>query len=656
MEDNLLKYIEENRGDLDLNAPDERNWAAIQERIAPPQKKQFKGIKLIAGLAAVLVVGLIAINYTSSRQETKELSLETYSGYEAEGEEKIGNGGGRTNNVQWTPNPNVQYKYNITNSATNEVYLNVGDSYGVNYSYCIDVAANSPAPASVFKGNGLGWQSNYGAIDREDYRNRETFDVDRYYEQYDNFNENEFESPLEKPMSTFGLDADGASYSNVRRFIMGGYLPPKNAVKIEEMVNYFDYDLPEPDAGKPFSVTTELAYCPWNKEHQLMQVALNGKSIQMDEKQANNLVFLIDVSGSMGSADKLPLLKKSLYLVVNEMQADDRIAIVVYAGASGLVLPSTSGANKSRILDAIENLESGGSTNGEAGIQLAYSTAVENYISDGNNRVILATDGDFNVGTSGDAELVRLIEQKRETGVYLSVLGFGTGNLQSSKMEKLAQNGNGNYFYIDNLMEAKKVLVNEIGGTLVTIANDVKFQIEFNPECVKNYRLLGYENRILETRDFDDDKKDAGDLGAGHSVIAFFEIEPNDSLELQTGQNLRYQNSRSLTSSKITEELAEVKLRYKKPGSKSSKLLRYTVGREAELKVSDNMGFASAVAEFALLIRESDYRGEASFENILKRAEKHLGADVHGYRKEFIQMVKIASELQKEYYVKLGKD
>ncbi|NOQ72473.1 MAG: DUF3520 domain-containing protein [Crocinitomix sp.] len=499
--------------------------------------------------------------------------------------------------------------------------------------------------------------SNNGNFKTQGYYNNQNvqYDVDRYYEQYEVFNENEFETPLEQPLSTFGIDVDGAGYSNMRRFVQGGYLPPKDAVKLEEMVNYFNYDLEEPTGADPFSITTELGECPWEENHLLMQVALQGKQIEMDETQSNNLVFLLDVSGSMDEADKLPLLKKSLHLLVNEMGTDDRIAIVVYAGAAGLVLPSTSGKYKSKIYDALENLSAGGSTAGGAGIELAYKVANDARISGGNNRIILATDGDFNVGTSGDDDLVKLIEQKRKTGISLSVLGFGTGNLQSSKMEKLADNGNGNYNYIDNILEAKKVLVDEMGGTLVTIAKDVKLQLEFNPEHVKNYRLLGYENRMMTAREFDDDTKDSGDLGAGHSVVALYEIVPTEELNIQAASNLRYQKKMVNNSKGLKEEIAIIKFRYKKPTGNTSKLIETVVKNTPVTQTSENFMFASAVAEFGMLIRESKYKGNATFDAVLKRAKASKGDDEFGYRAEFIQLVERAKLLMMEYFTKKSR-
>ncbi|MGZ4156583.1 MAG: YfbK domain-containing protein, partial [Bacteroidia bacterium] len=329
-------------------------------------------------------------------------------------------------------------------------------------------------------------------------------------EEYGKINDNEFKEAKRNPLSTFSIDVDRASYSNVRRFITQGSLPPADAVRVEEMINYFSYNYPQPEGDAPFSITTEYTECPWNKKHNLIHIGMQGKQVKLDNMPANNLVFLIDVSGSMDSPDKLPLLKSGLRLLVEQMRPQDKIAIVVYAGNAGTVLPSTSGNNKDKIIEALDNLEAGGSTAGGEGIILAYKTAKENFLTNGNNRVILATDGDFNVGVSSDGELTRMIEKKREDGIFLTVLGFGTGNIKDSKMEQLADKGNGNYAYVDNLLEAKKVLVKEMGGTLLTIAKDVKLQIEFNPSKVKGYRLVGYENRLLNNEDFNDDKKDAG--------------------------------------------------------------------------------------------------------------------------------------------------
>ncbi len=473
-------------------------------------------------------------------------------------------------------------------------------------------------------------------------------EIGSYYEQYDEFEENEFIGVKDEALSTFSIDVDGAGYSNLRRFISNGFLPPRNAVKLEEMVNYFNYQLPEPTGEHPFSISTELGKCPWNTENKLLQVAIKGKSIDKAEMPANNLVFLIDVSGSMSDYNKLPLLKKGFRLLVDEMREEDRVSIVVYAGAAGVVLPPTSGKEKGKILEALENLNAGGSTAGGEGIELAYNLAQKNIMFKGNNRIILATDGDFNVGISSDDELVKLIEEKRKTGIYLSVLGLGEGNLQSSKMEKLADNGNGNYSYIDNIMEAKKVFVNEMGGTLLTIAKDVKLQLEFNPANVESYRLLGYENRMLTSADFADDTKDAGELGSGHTVVALYEIVPakEDGAE---ADELKYQKVITKTRGDLDAELVTVSFRYKPPMSNKSKLITKVVKNQNAIWHSNNFKFASAVAEFGMLIRDSEYKADASFTNLINRARYAKGSDLYGYRAEFIRMAEQGQLLMEEY-------
>ena len=455
-------------------------------------------------------------------------------------------------------------------------------------------------------------------------------------EQYDRIVDNAFKLAMENPLSTFSIDVDRASYSNMRRFLNDNQLPPPDAVRIEELVNYFTYDYPQPKGDDPFAVTMEVSRCPWNSGHQLALIGLQGLEIDTEDLPPNNLVFLLDVSGSMSSSDKLPLLKSAMRLLVGQLRREDRVSIVVYAGAAGIVLEPTS--DKGRILEAINRLNAGGSTAGGAGIELAYKTARKSFIKEGNNRVILATDGDFNVGVSSDDALVRLIEQKRESGIFLSVLGFGTGNYKDSKMEKLADKGNGNYAYIDDILEAKKVLVTEMGGTLVTIAKDVKIQVEFNPAFVKAYRLVGYENRMLAKEDFADDAKDAGELGAGHTVTALFELIPASAGEVvpEVGA-LKYQ----VTGLVKSDDLMTVKLRYKKPDGDVSKLFVQSV-EAAELQArapSGNLRFASAVAEFGLLLRNSEYKGTASYHQVLRRARQAKGADLEGYRAEFIRLV-----------------
>jgi Ca-activated chloride channel family protein len=432
----------------------------------------------------------------------------------------------------------------------------------------------------------------------------------------------------------------------VRRFLTSGSLPPPGAVRIEELVNYFRFDYPAPDGDAPFSITTELAACPWNPKHHLALIGLRGREIGERDETARNLVFLIDVSGSMTPPDKLPLVRTAMRMLVDTLTARDRVAIVVYAGASGLVLPSTPGDQKSVIHRAIAELESGGSTNGAAGIRLAYQVARDHFLRGGINRVILATDGDFNVGVTSQGELVRLIEEQRASGVFLSVLGVGTGNLKDSTMEKLADKGNGNYSYLDSLDEARKVLVREAGGTLVTIAKDVKIQVEFNPRSVAAYRLIGYENRILKNEDFNDDRKDAGEIGAGHTVTALYEIVPSGvEIEASDVDPLKYQRNPELTQAAASDELITVKLRYKAPDGDESRLLS-TVVRNRVDRLTANLGFASAVAEVGMLLRGSKHAESASYQTALARARTFRGTDAEGYRAEFIKLAELASSLR----------
>ncbi len=468
-------------------------------------------------------------------------------------------------------------------------------------------------------------------------------------EAYEYIVENVFLGVAANPLSTFSIDVDRASYSNVRRFINQGQRPPLDAVRIEELINYFTYDYPNPEGAHPFSITTEVTGAPWNPLHRLVRIGIQGERVDTENLPASNLVFLLDVSGSMQSPNKLPLLKASFRMLVNELRAQDRVAIVVYAGAAGLVLPSTSGAEKGTILDAIEALEAGGSTAGGAGIALAYRVARENHIEGGNNRVILATDGDFNVGASSDAEMVRLIEDRREQGTFLTVLGFGTGNLKDSKMEKLADHGNGNFAYIDNLMEARKVLVTEMGGTLLTIAKDVKIQVEFNPSRVQAYRLIGYENRLLANEDFNDDKKDAGELGAGHSVTALYEVIPvgvESAFPIRGVDSLRYQAPGTLASTSDSPELLFVKLRYKAPDGDESQLIEQPV-LDSTNEPSLDLRFAAAVASFGMILRESEYCGsEWTMANVLSLARGSTGEDTEGYRAEFVRLVEAVNSME----------
>lgn len=499
----------------------------------------------------------------------------------------------------------------------------------------------------------------YGTVKRNDLTgavsclgqsHRET----NYYAPHPNFNtegystihENGYKSPLRAPLSTFSIDVDAASYSNVRRFINNGQKPPIDAVRIEEMINYFSYDYAKPDNGHPFSINCELGECPWNKEHKLLHIGLQGEKIETDEVPPSNIVFLIDVSGSMGSYNKLPLLKKAFKLLVNQLREEDRVAIVVYAGSSGLVLPSTPGDQKETIIAALERLRSGGSTAGAAGLKLAYQVAEENFIENGNNRIILATDGDFNVGPSSNAEMERLIISYRDKGIFISVAGFGMGNYKDDKMEIIADKGNGNYAYIDNIMEAKKVFINEFSSTLYTIAKDVKIQIEFNPVYVKEYRLIGYENRLLNEEDFDDDKKDAGELGAGHTVTALYEIVTTDNDAEQT-RTLKYQKSDVLPEAAHSNELATIKFRYKKPDGNKSILMVETIEKKVKKieQTSNNFKFSAAVAGFGMLLRDSEHKGDLYYDMVLELARNGKGDDHHGYRNEFIKLVELSQHL-----------
>jgi Ca-activated chloride channel family protein len=460
-------------------------------------------------------------------------------------------------------------------------------------------------------------------------------------ESYNTIDENVFMIAQTSPLSTFSVDVDAASYSNVRRFILSGNKPDKGAVRVEEMINYFNYDYDDPKNNDPFSITTEVGECPWS-ENKLVHIGLQGKRIDKSDLPPSNLVFLLDVSGSMNSANKLPLLKKSFSLLVNELTDQDKVSIVVYAGAAGMVLEPTKGSDGTKILESMEKLRAGGSTAGGAGIELAYKTAQANFIKGGNNRVILATDGDFNIGMSSDASMESLIVKKRETGIFLTCLGFGTGNFKDSKMETLADKGNGNYAYIDNLLEAKKVLVAEMGATLLTIAKDVKIQVEFNPSVIESYRLVGYENRLLNNEDFNDDTKDAGEIGAGHSVTALYEVVLKGEGTAGTKPDvdpLKYQSADNKTE--FGDEMLTVKFRYKAPDGDKSKLIERTLVNkiEKESSLSNNFNFAAAVAQYGMLLRDSEHKGTSTFDNVLKLAAKSKGKDKNGYRAEFLRIV-----------------
>lgn len=464
-------------------------------------------------------------------------------------------------------------------------------------------------------------------------------------EAYDEICENPFRRATDEPVSTFAVDVDTASYSNVRRFLNGGNLPPPGAVRIEEMINYFPYDYAAPTDSTPFAVQVDVAGCPWTPAHRLVRIGLKGKEFAAEKRPACNLVFLLDVSGSMDSPNKLPLVKRSMHLLLDRLGSRDRIAIVVYAGAAGLVLPSTEATEEEAILTAIDDLQAGGSTNGGEGIQLAYATVMQHFRQGGVNRVILATDGDFNVGMTDQSQLVRMIQQKAKQGVFLTVLGFGMGNYKDSTLEKLADKGNGSYAYIDTIAEARKVLIEQSGGTLVTIAKDVKIQVEFNPVQVEAYRLIGYENRLLAREDFNDDTKDAGEIGAGHTVTALYEVVPaGTGTNLPTVDPLRYQAASTPVQATANDEMLFVKVRYKDPDAETSRLLSWPVRDEgmAFEAAPVDFRFAASVAAFGMLLRDSKQRGTATYEDVLQVAQGAVGEDEGGYRAGFLDLVRKA--------------
>lgn len=580
------------------------------------------------GLAGVSIVEKSTINGTTTDTQGKysihvngEKSTLTYSftGYQTK-EVKVG--GKRKINVILIASIPAKEELEVTDYGQMEKR---GMAGGI-------VRFDRAAPTNAYR------SANFSHVQTDSYSNHNT-------ESYNAIEENIFHKSLDKPLSTFSIDVDAASYSNMRRFLNMGQLPPKDAVRIEEMINYFSYDYDGPSDDYPFAIHTSKMKAPWNEENYLVKIGIQGKKLDMDELPPSNIVFLLDVSGSMGSPNKLPLLKSSLKMLANELRPSDKVAIVVYAGAAGLVLPPTSGSNKQTIFEALEKLQSGGSTAGGAGIKLAYQIAKENYVDGGNNRVILATDGDFNIGASSDAEMQRLIEEKRKEGVFLTVLGFGMGNYKDSKMEILADKGNGNYAYIDNIMEAKKVLVTEFGGTLFTIAKDVKIQVEFNPAVVQAYRLIGYENRKLKDEDFNDDQKDAGELGSGHTVTALYEIIPvGVSSEFVKGIDpLKYQDKSRPSN---TSEIMTVKFRYKNPEETKSKLITHTLANDQKTDNDQNLNWAAAISSFGMLLRNSEFKGNLTYSDVINLAKTAKGADEFGYRQEFINLVEIAGRIQ----------
>ncbi len=503
-----------------------------------------------------------------------------------------------------------------------------------------DMAVMSPAPAGAKRKS-----PTRGRAEKDtDGDGGDGFDT----EAYDSVAENDFLAVKGNPLSTFSIDVDTASYANVRRMLEGGSMPPAGAVRIEELVNYFSYDYAGPSDDTPFATHVEVAGCPWKTDHRLVRIGLKGQELDLSQRPPSNLVFLLDVSGSMEDPNKLPLLRRSLKMMVEHLGENDRVAIAVYAGASGLVLPSTPADRKGEILDALERLQAGGSTNAGAGIDLAYAQAAENFIEGGVNRVILCTDGDFNVGVTNQSDLVTMIEKKAKSGVFLTVLGFGMGNYKDSTLEKLADKGNGNYGYIDSIAEARKVLVSEMGGTLVTIAKDVKIQVEFNPTKVQAYRLIGYENRLLAAQDFNDDTKDAGEIGAGHTVTALYEIVPvGVAIELPGVDELRYQKPEDTSVTDGSGELCFLKLRYKQPDGDTSSLLEFPIADSGASydQASGEFKFAAAVATFGMLLRDSKYKGGANYDTVLELGGEGAVRDPHGYRAGFLELVRKAKAL-----------
>jgi len=494
-----------------------------------------------------------------------------------------------------------------------------------------------------------GYQSEtYEAVEEVAYLELES--LPNNTEEYDKITENPFYDPVHTPLSTFSIDVDNASYSNVRRYLDDDMLPPKDAVRIEEMVNYFTYDYAQPRGEHPFSFKTEISECPWSKETKLLHIGLQGKSMGEEDQVPNNLVFLIDASGSMNTYNKLPLLKRSFSMLLEKLGPEDRVAIVAYAGAAGLVLESTKASKKEKILAALDNIHAGGSTAGGAGIELAYRIARENMKRNGNNRVILATDGDFNVGTTSREGILEIISEHSRKEIFLTICGYGMGNYKDGSMEEISNAGNGNYFYIDNIKEANKVFVNEFQANMFTIAKDVKIQIEFNPAVVKSYRLIGYENRVMADQDFNDDEKDAGELGAGHTVTALYEVVPVGSAYGNKDiDDLKYQeNKKSVSLPKdATGEICTIKFRYKPIGEEESKLIVVPVMDEniSLIASSDDFRLSAAVAGFGMLLRDSKYRGDLQYEEVLALAKGALSSDKNGYRAEMIGLVQTAALL-----------
>jgi len=622
---------QEYKGEFDVFETPDDLWNKIETKLDRPARK--KRIYLWSGAAAaVLVTALVIGNYPSKvyAPESKQLAVVEMT----------------QDSMPTINSESGQKRYEVMRGARREkdnTSYKLSTTQGTVSYHAMDVGMGS-ANYSVSK-----FQESYEVDPRMLQNSVFQWDLEKKRKStYTPSNENKFIKVKTEAQSTFSIDVDGASYSDVRGMIRRNELPHPDAVRLEEFINYFPYNYSEPKGDDPFGTHSEVVACPWNSEHRLMKIGIKGESIDNDNLPSNNLVFLLDVSGSMMSADKLELLKKGFGLLVQEMREQDRVSICVYAGAAGLVLPPTSGAHKDKIMDALNSLEAGGSTAGGEGIELAYATAQKHFNAKGNNRVILATDGDFNVGLTDDAALVKLIEKKRKSGVFLTVLGFGHDNFQSSTMEKLANNGNGNFAFIDNILEAKKVLVTEMGGTLKTIAKDVKIQLDFNPENVESYRLIGYENRLLKNEDFANDAIDAGELGAGHTVTAIYEIVPTQNAKISTasaGNNgLQSAFKNAPKNYFAATDWATLKFRYKAPTGTKSTLISTTISNYG-FSPSSDMQFIEAVVEFGLILRNSKYKGTANYDRVLKNARLGLGLDPNGYRSEFIQIVEKAKQL-----------
>jgi len=614
-----------------------------KERVMGKSKRRFR-ITLLEAAVACTVVGMCVALLLPARQAARESGRRAAALNRAS--QYILRGSSSADSLQYFP---PQSEHDLPNQRSDGKSVAVGmDAEGV-FSADLDIPF-SEGPPIVYPDAEV-WQQ-LSARRQQEYST--VYSVGkgpgRGGDKFDPLVENPFRAVKDHPLSTFSIDVDTASYANVRRFLLAeAQLPPPDAVRIEELINYFRYDYAGPEDDVPFAAHVEAAACPWKAGHRLVRIGLKGKEFPSEERPESNLVFLLDVSGSMDSPDKLPLLKAGMKLLAEQMREHDRVAIVVYAGAEGLALPSTSGARREEILAALDRLEAGGSTNGGAGIELAYRVARENFIPGGVNRVLLCTDGDFNVGTTSTGALERMVEEKARSGVFLSVLGFGRGNLNDAMMETISNQGNGNYAYIDGMTEARKVLVEQMGGTLITIAKDVKIQVEFNPAQVAAYRLIGYENRILAAEDFNDDRKDAGEIGAGHTVTALYEIVPAGvEIDVPAVDPLKYQSSPQAKGDQpVSNELLTLKLRYKEPDADASKLLQFPLVDEGKPfgRASPDLQFAAAVASFGMLLRDSEHQGTATYDAVLETATAALGPDLHGYRAEFLEIVARAKKI-----------